>query len=155
MALVKKLSVKSVVGDVKKMVAAGDIKKSTPVMRAYGKATGIQTGTSDNGDWVAFKGEFKGINLLTGEEYGSGKLFMPDVASDLLEGMLVGEEVNGVEFGFDLLVKPDASSATGYVYEAEPLIKPAQDDTLSRLAADLPALPKALADKSAATKAAK
>ena len=133
MALVKKISVKVVVGNVKKMVASGEIKEKTAVMRVYGIASKIVTGTSDNGDWVAFLGQFKAINLLTGVDFTSGKLFLPGVASDLVEGAINGDGANAIEFGFDVLVEPDESSAVGYIYQAESLIPPSDDDTLSKL----------------------
>jgi len=148
MALIKKISVKTVAGNVKKMIAAQaeGKAKSIPVMRVYGVATRMLTGEGDNGSWVAFIGQFKAVNLLDGVEYTSGKLFLPDVASDLLEGALGAAETNSVEFGFDVIVVPDESSGTGYVYQAEPLIEPEKDDTFSRLEKVMPV---ALEDKSA------
>ena len=139
MALIKKISVKTVAGNVKKMIAAQPEGEAMPVtiMRVYGVATKTVTGESDNGNWVAFLGQFKAINLLDGTEYSSGKLFLPGVASDLLEGALGGDN-NSAEFGFDIIVVPDDSSAVGYVYQAESLIQPTEDDTLSRLEKSLP-----------------
>lgn len=152
MALIKKLSVKTVVGNVKKMVASEAITKPTAVMRMFGVATRTQTGEGDNGPYVAFIGQFKAINLLDGTEYTSGKAFLPDVASDLLEGALASEGANGAEFAFDILVVPDESSAPGYVYQAESLIKPSEDDTLARLEKAV-TLPTALEDKGKETPA--
>ncbi len=137
MALIKKLSVKSVCGNIKKMVASDEIKEPTPIMRVFGMASRVLTGESDFGPWVAFIGQFKAINLLDGTEYQSGKAFLPDVASDLLEGAVSSSEAGSVEFGFDILAVPDEESATGYIYQADPLIKPAEDDTLLRLEQNL------------------
>jgi len=140
MALIKKISVKTVCGNIKKMIASqpeGE-EKSVPVMRAYGTATRTQTGEGDNGPWVAFVGQFKAVNLLDGVEYTSGKMFLPDVASDLLEGALGAAENNNVEFAFDIIAVPDEASATGYVYQAESLIEPEKDDTFSRMEKTLP-----------------
>ncbi len=140
MALIKKISVKTVAGNIKKMIAAqpeGE-EKPIPFMRVYGVATSVETGESDYGAWKAFIGQFKAINLLDGTEYNSGKLFLPNVAGDLLDGSLGASEINNVEFGFDLIAVPDSESTVGYVYEAEPLIEPAKDDTFSRLERNLP-----------------
>jgi len=137
MALIKKLSVKTVCGNIKKMVAAEEIKGATPIMRVFGTASRAVVGESDNGPWVAFVGQFKAVNLLDGTEHQSGKLFLPDVASDLLEGAVSANEAGSVEFGFDILAVPDESSAVGYVYQANSLIKPAEDDTLLRLEQNL------------------
>jgi len=140
MALIKKISVKTVAGNIKKLIAAqpeGE-EKPVPFMRVYGVATRVETGESDYGVWKAFIGQFKAVNLLDGVEYSSGKLFLPDVAGDLLEGALGASETSSVEFGFDLIAVPDTESNVGYVYQAEPLIEPAKDDTFSRLEKSLP-----------------
>ncbi len=140
MALIKKISVKTVAGNIKNMIAAqpeGE-EKPIPVMRVYGVASRTATGESDNGSWTAFIGQFKAINLIDGTEHNSGKLFLPDVAGDLLEGALLASETNSVEFGFDIIAVPDDVSAPGYVYDAEPLIEPAKDDTFFRLEKNLP-----------------
>jgi hypothetical protein len=130
------------------MIAQQAEGEETPimVMRAYGVATRTVTGEGDNGPWTAFIGQFKAVNLLDGVEYTSGKMFLPGVASDLLEGELGSAENNSVEFGFDIIAVPDESSATGYVYQAESLIEPEKDDTFSRLEQAIPA--PALYDKS-------
>ncbi len=140
MALIKKISVKTVAGNIKKLIAAqpeGE-EKPIPFMRVYGVATRAEIGESDYGVWKAFIGQFKAVNLLDGVEYSSGKLFLPDVAGDLLEGALGASETNSVEFGFDLIAVPDEASTIGYVYQAESLIEPAKDDTFSRLEKSLP-----------------
>ncbi len=136
MNLLKKISVKGVIGNIKKMVASGDVACGTAIMRVIGIANGTKEGVSDNGDWVALKGQFKATNLLTGEQFGSGVCFMPDVATDMVSGMLT-EDVKSVEFGFDLIVKHDESSATGYTYVAKPLVEAGQDDPLARLESNI------------------
>ena len=136
-SLSKKLSVKGVVGNVKKMVVEGEIADGQKIARFLGSAHSVLTGTGDNGDWVAFKGNFGATNLITGEKLRSGKCFLPDVASDVLHAM-VTEADSPVEFAFDIAIKKDASSATGYVYSAVPLLQPKQDDPLSRMMEALP-----------------
>lgn len=132
--LTKKLSVKSVVGNIKLMVRDGAIKDGDQIMRVYGTASALATGTSDFGDWVGFKGNFKAINLITSEAFASGKLFLPDVAGDLLEGAVSGSD-GAVEFGFDIAIEYDDQSATGYIYTATPILEPAEDEALSRIEA--------------------
>jgi len=71
--------------------------------------------------------------LLTGEESVSAKLFLPDVASDLIEGTLAEEGISVVEFGFDILVTPNEDSAVGYIFEANSLMEPKESDPLTVL----------------------
>ena len=148
--LVKKLSAKSMCGDIKKRVHSGDLKDGK-IYRVWGLAAKIETGTSDHGEWLCFVGRFEAINIETGEHKASTKLFLPDVAQDLLvapvEGLKDGE--TGIEFGFDIAIRVDESAATGYVYEASPLDEPNTNDPMAKLAnkysAGLPA-PKAKAE---------
>lgn len=135
MALIKKISIAKVIGNLKKMVAADEITEPTPVMRVFGVATGVKEGNSDNGPWVAVTGQFKAINLLSGEESASGVCFMPDVAIDSVVGQLRQDGINAVEFGYDIICRPSEDSAVGYEYDAEPLIKPNEDDAVTRLEA--------------------
>lgn len=131
--LIKKVTVKTVFGDPKKYIRDNGLKASVAIVRIVGIATRLVTGESDYGPWVKFKGNFKATNLLTGEEFRSGSCLMPEVASDLVEGAMCGEGVDGVNFAFDILLVPDDSSATGYVYQAEPLIDYTESDPLALL----------------------
>ncbi len=138
-----KITTKSILGDVKKLVYGGSITGPTAVMRIAGIASKLQHGQSDYGDWVKFKGQFNVINLLTGEQTISGTCMLPGVASELLEGAMLGAETdNSVEFAFDIILVPDDTSMVGYRYEAKPLIEAKEDDPLLRLMASLPALEK-------------
>lgn len=145
--MIKKLSVKAVCGDVKKFVRdnLSDETPSVACMRVVGIAHGMQTGSTDNGDWTAFKGGFEATNLISGETFAAGKLFLPEVAEDLVLTALSGDDVESVNLAFDIGVKINESSVTGYEYFATPLIKPSENDPLAQLKAslDLPALPSA------------
>jgi len=147
--LSKKISVKSIVGNVKVMVRDGEIKDGQNVMRAYGTASTVIGGDSDYGPWIAFKGNFKAENLLTGEVVASGKLFLPEVGSDLLEGAVNGCD-GQVEFAFDIGVKYDDDSATGYIYTATPLLEAAEDEAMNRIEQNFAAKLDAPASKKAA-----
>ena len=138
--MIGKITVKQVVGD-KAHLRSVATEKATPIMRAAGIARGFEPGEGDNGPWIRFKGSFKAINVATGEEFISGKLFLPEVATDALVNMLSGEDVDSVEFGFDINLQKDDSSAVGYVYSVTPLIEPSQDNPMDRLMGSLPKLP--------------
>ena len=157
--IIKKITVKTVLGDVKKMVL-GDKKKGvegldvkTDVMRVAGIARRMETGESEYGPWVKFKGSFMGTNLITGEEFRAGSAMLPEVASELLEEAMNAEGAENVKFGFDVAVTPDDSIAIGYQYSVTPLIEATEDDPLLSLANSLPNLPKLAAPKKETAKA--
>ena len=139
MALTKKITVKSVIGDVKKMFKG--VTEKTAIMRVVGIARSMQAGEGDYGPWVKFKGTFQGINLLTGEEMTAPYCLLPEVASCLVENQLGADDVTSVEFGFDLYIKP-SDTPIGFEYLAEPLVEPTGADPLAHLSKSLPAPPK-------------
>lgn len=136
--ILRKISAKNVVGDIKKMVAADQIKKETVVMRVLGVAHATTTGASSFGDWMAFKGRFKATNTLTGEEFSSGKCFLPSIASEIVETALAlrTDHTLPVEFAMDITVVPDSTVAVGYQYGVQQVFEAAPDDVLDRLTRD-------------------
>lgn len=128
--LIKKISIKTVL---KARPAVpeknGEVNQ---IMDLIGIANGVQPGETDKGPYNRFIGSFQATNLKTGEVYRSGSCFMPDVAGNLILGALKGG-ASSVEFGFKIGVVKDDQSATGYVYVAEPLMKPSENDPLELL----------------------
>lgn len=133
MLLIKKISVKTVCGDLKVLLRQGKLKDNMLLMRVMGIATGTATGTGDYGSWVAFKGSFEATNMINGIVRQSGRCLLPDVASELLEAAVVQSGVTGVEFAFDITLHFDNTSATGYVFGATPLLTPSANDPLALL----------------------
>ena len=101
--LVKKISVQTVHGtiDKKDLFTKGEI----PVMRVIGIASGVEAGTSNFGDWECLTGEFLAQNPK-GEQFSSGKAFLPGAGHSLIAGRLAPEGNNGVEFVFDFFCSP-------------------------------------------------
>lgn len=147
LTITKKLSMRSVTGSKKEMLALAESGKGKPVLAArfMGMATGIKTGEGDNGPWLALTGEHKGINAATGEEVRSPVCFMPSPAGELVAAQLAQEGVNTVNYAFDVLVIEDETSAVGYVYETKTLMEVSEADPLNALEASLSAAPLALA----------
>lgn len=147
----KKLSAATILGDVKKMVAKGELKSGDLLYRAIGVADGVRTGTSTYGEWVAFTGVFKVINGQTGEIF-EGAQFFPDRAfTDVLQRKLDANPGVEVEFALEVLVDVDDKYPTGYSYVTRPIL----NDSVNRLAAleeRLSALPALEAPKKAAKK---
>ena len=148
-ALKKKITVKDVIGKVipalKKAGLTEDTKDensvtgvtfppNTGILRVIGQVTGYTTGESDYGPWTKFRGDFQGINLLTGEECRSRACHVPDLMGDDIVAALKIEGNTAVEFAVDITVSP-MNSAQGYSYEVVPLVDVARDDPLDRLRA--------------------
>ena len=128
--IIKKISVKTVVGDVKKMVASGEF-TGGPIMRVLGHVEELKHGETDNGPWIALLGTFEATNLLTGETFNASKCFLPDVLGDMVVAQLQrakAEDANAaIQFGADVGIKLEPSSAVGYTYMATPLTQKSAD----------------------------
>lgn len=143
MQIIKKISVATVHGAIdKKALFALPAHETLPVMRVMGVATGVETGTSQMGDWECLTGEFKAINTQ-GEIFYSGKAFLPGAGHSVIAGKLLGQGAEGVEFVFDFAAqadKPGAKpSATGYTYQVLPVIEQAAESRIKRLEAQIEA----------------
>lgn len=139
MAQVKKLSIATVVGkiDLKEVINAD---KPIPLMRAYGMAVGVKTGTSNYGEWTALVGQFKCVNLKTGEVSEAAQLFLPEVALVPLRVALMQNDNRAVRFALDVKVQPAKNSKPGgvpYEYTFDNVLPPAEDDPLLALEAEI------------------
>jgi len=156
MKIAKKITVKAVVGDVKRhvikladsegVVADG---QTIPLLRVVGKCNRYEVKTNDYGDSVCLKGQFEATNLETGEATRAPSCYLPEIAADSVAGLLQGE-IESVDFAYDISIRTDADAITGYVYECVPLIEPQEDDVMTRLSKSLP---KALAAPKKSAKA--
>lgn len=138
---IKKISVKSVLGQAVKTLVPAEGSKM--LMRVYGSAQDTKTVTTQFGDGVGFTGNFRAVNLITGEEFASNVLWVPDVLTLLIKAALADAEQ--VEFAFDIGVKANPDVAIGYEYVTASLVESREPDYMTQLAAKLPPLPLALA----------
>lgn len=129
LSIVSKLTIKTM----KAQPARHSVEKDELIATIYGRCTDKKAGTSDHGDFIRFKGEFEGVNTVTGETYRSGDMIVPKTFESLLDAAIVLDEVNAVDFAVEVWVEPNASSITGYSYAIKPLIKPAESDVLVKL----------------------
>jgi len=136
--ILRKLSIKTVTG-----LLVKDIRKwaeetpGKPIMTVMGVATGIQTGETDNGPWTALRGNFMAQNSK-GERFRGGRAFIPDGgALDMVLGMLGDDSVENVKFAYNIFVREDNASVTGYTYVSEPLLEPAENDPLEAMISGL------------------
>lgn len=114
------------------------------VARIYGIARGIEDGEHpQNGAWVRFNGDFKGINQ-DGEITIAPTCFLTSPADQLLRSAVVAAEGKDVQFGFDFYVVPHDTAVLGYVYKVRPMMQVEASDPMKALESsfskDLPAL---------------
>ncbi len=149
-SLIRKISAKAVLG-----ASPEKPKKAINLFTVIGIAQGVQTGTTDYGEWTALKGQFEATNKETGEVFQAPKCFLPDplngmIAATLQETDEEGNRVNSsVQFAVEVGVKP-ADTATGYEYTTKEIVESNEADPLAALRdAVTKALPAPAADKSA------
>ena len=140
MALVKKISAKTIVGDVKRLCKDIDNAVVINLANFYGRASGFKTGSSDFGNWTAFTGSFEAVNLQTGEEFQARQMFLVEP----LQGMLLDQLANSesVDFACTLAVVVNDKLPTGYEYRVTPITEIKRSDELESLRnmAGLPSL---------------
>jgi hypothetical protein len=157
MQLVKKLSAKSVIGNILALfprettvVDGKEIKKivlgtEIDLLRVIGVARGIKRGTTNFGEWTAFKGQFEGVRLDDGEIFRSSDLFLPEVATDMLVPVVMEHGEEGVQFAFTIGARAVADRAAPeivkYEFICKPLVEVSQTDPLEAFKNTLPALP--------------
>lgn len=128
-----------------------DGEKEITLCRIYGRATSTKTGHSNFGEWVAFIGDFKAVNYLTGETFAANKVLLPKVAEEQVMAKLAsaGPEARGVEFAYEvgITLDKDPRSGRGYQYAIKNLSKTVGVDPLATMEADLPPVPKVKAAK--------
>lgn len=121
-------------------LALANKNKSVPVARVYGHLSGATAEQSDLGPYVSFTGNFKAVNLLTGQSFRAGRMLLPGVAESALSGSFESSKADGkvLVFGLDLTVKFQEGAATSYVFGAVPVIQN-QDDPITAMEKLLPA----------------
>lgn len=130
---ISKMTLKNVVGKISKLVGDTDatITETTDVMRVMGIARKVELGNGDNGAVVRFVGNFKGLNLLTSEEFISSKLSLPADAEAVVLAALL-EDDGDIEFAFDVAVYPNKHF--GYSVLSAAVIEIAPVDPMAALA---------------------
>jgi hypothetical protein len=135
--IITKITMKSIGAQPKpKSIKEGE---SIKLANVYGRVRGMETGSTQYGDYTLFRGTFEAINLKTGEVYAAGKMILPAVLESLITGNFTDE---AMDFAFTITAMYSEKGNTGYTFGASPLIEPAAADELEYLRkAALPALP--------------
>jgi len=145
MKLLSKLNPKDIVGaklGKKKEITALLAKNVILGFQVFGLVKSKFTVTTQYGDSTGFKGTFEAVNLEDGEIFRSGKMFLPQIAADMLESAVDGmsEDQSELKFGFKIGLKPSDKGNTGYEFTVEPLIDTTENDPISDMRAQF-ALP--------------
>jgi hypothetical protein len=103
----------------------------------YCYVTGEKRESSTFGDYSRWLGEFKTINLTTGEVLVSATAILPAIASDLIEaayrgGNNIGGEASNVMLAFRIGSIYGMNKA-GYVYTLRDIVAPSTKSPLDRL----------------------
>jgi hypothetical protein len=140
-SILSKITVKSVGS---RPANAAETKQREMLMRVYGVASDLKISRNINersGEKdVALKGDFRAINLKTGERFSSGLLYLPAGIHDLIQAPLdiakANNETAEVTFALDVFSQP-ASNPSGFSYGATVLGEPTENDAVARIEADI------------------
>lgn len=101
----------------------------------YGKVRRFETGTSDYGNFVKFRGTFEAVNEITGSAYGASVAIFPGglLEDELMEAVEAATGPVDVAIRFSMV--EDDKSTTGVAWKAERLIESAEADPLADLRA--------------------
>ena len=130
------------------MVKAGG---RTQIARVWGEITSSELCPPSDASmkpYMRYKGQFAGANLITGTEYRSLAMILPEVAdiplNELTEALLDVPEgqVSKVRFALELGVEPNLSKKGGakYQFTVMPLIKSGKKDFLTEMSDGFPKL---------------
>ena len=147
--MIRKISVKTTVGDLKKFVMSA-LKEKTmengqkfDVFSVVGIVKKVTKGTHDQfGDYYEFGGQFEATALCgdtKNTSYRAAKCFLPEVATDLLvaEYDRVASEndgvVDGIQIALKVIATVDEDAAVLYSFEVQPLIEATEADPLAMI----------------------
>lgn len=107
--------------------------KAIDLARIVGQTTDAIPGQTPLGEYLKLKGEFKGINLHTGEIFDSATALLPNfIAEEIAHALKSTEQVT---FGILVGVKANPKSVTKYEFTVRPLVQAAPSDAMAKLMA--------------------
>lgn len=132
MPQVKKISVKTVYGQIipSKLIAAPG--QRLHVMTVVGIATSTKEVMSDMGESTALMGDFEGVNPETGEALRASVLYLPNIALTALQVAMATSSNGAVSFGMDIWAeyvaeKPGFRGGAIYEYTFAPIVPPTEE----------------------------
>jgi len=129
--MLRKLTLKNTGFDVATIKLALEGKRSVELIKIAGVTTKAQPGQTDKGEYLKLIGEFRAVNLISGEVFESGVCLLPNFISDRIAGALnVSEQV---EFALAIGAKANPGSVTGYEFTCTPLVEAQPSDRMAGL----------------------
>lgn len=151
MNLVKKLSAKSILGNVIDVVKAMEVGTTQLAYSVVGICSGFEQGSSTFGEWTRFTGDLEATNYITGEVFRASKGHLPEVLQDAIlagieanteakvkdgKGITTARLKENIEFAYKVSVERKEDNEDGsisYEYKTEPLTEMTTNDNLSHL----------------------
>lgn len=130
MEMLRKLTIRTCGFDVATVKMALGTEQSVSLLRIAGIAQEGQPGQTDKGEYLKLKGEFRAVNMVTGEIFEAATAILPSFVTDRIATAL---KAGPVEFALEVGVKADPTSVTGYQYTAAPLVDAKPSDRLAGL----------------------
>lgn len=103
------------------------------LLKVVGITTGAKAGQTDKGEYLKLMGDFRAVNMQTGETFQAASCILPSFISDSLAEALKSSP--RVEFAIMVGAKYDASAITEYIYTVTPLIQAKESDQMAALLA--------------------
>jgi hypothetical protein len=133
MELLRKLTIKTAGFDVTAVKAALADNKTADLLKVVGITTEARPGQTEKGEFIKFGGQFRAVNLQTGELFEASTAIFPNFIADSLAAAL--SQSQEVEFGILVGAEANATSVTGYEYTVRPLVEAKVSDKLGALIA--------------------
>lgn len=138
--MIRKITIKDcgAAPDIKKLISAGDTDaaRKMDLLEIFGAARKSAPGETDKGPFIRFIGDFKAINLETGEVFRSTRCILPNFVGEqvwsAMKADASGKEVE-CAFGFRIGAHFDETAVTKYVYDVTPLLPIAENDAISMI----------------------
>lgn len=130
--ILRKLTIKNAgfsVGVIKELVSEENPK--VDLLKIVGITTGARPGQTDKGEYLRLLGDFRAVNMTTGETFQAASCILPSFISDSLGEAL--KQSQSVEFAIMVGVKHAADAITGYEYTVTPLIESKPSDKMAAL----------------------
>lgn len=134
MEALRKLTIKTAGFDIaatKEAVDAG--KGKAALLNIAGIVNSAKPGQTDKGEYLKLIGDFRAVNLQTGEQFESSQAILPNFIADQFAGIL--SQSGTVEFALQIGAREDKSSVTGYQFTVAKLIDSKPSDRMQELIA--------------------
>lgn len=129
----RKLTLAGVVGKQEKWYDKMVTDKSVRLAVFYGVARSFKPGSTAIGPYVSFLGDFRAVNIATGEESASAKMILPGIAEELLAGAVSADGTKEVRFAFEIGAKYVPERNIKVEYTLTPLTKMQDEDAIGEL----------------------